>query len=292
MEELKDQETTKKGRRSGLTCYIDTEFNGMDYHGQNGGYQDVVQIGAVIMMKGKVYAEFNSYCRLPRGARLSKRLEQLTGITKETLKDAPTYCEALSDFVEFIDVYNPSKIYAYGSEDKVRLLETIKHSRINDDHLVETAGRVTDILPQIDDILKRGKRGGTLSLSELCDICMVNVENEHDAFADAMRLGICFEKMKKDEFSREIFESITENKEYRISYYNRRRFREPVAVGKALYSMEELSGFTALIEKAKESGKYKPVDLDALRDDVLTLAGIPPLYEKEEEEKEKQEKEE
>lgn len=287
VDETKDPvETEKKkrggkGRHAAATCYIDTEFNGMDYHGQNGGYQDVVQIGAVIMMRGKVYGEFNSYCRLPRGARASKRLEQLTGITKETLQDAPTYCEALSDFVEFIDMYSPSKIYAYGSEDKVRLLETIKHSCITDRHLIEVAGSVTDILPSIDEILHRTRRTGTLSLNELCDICTVTVMNEHDAFSDAKRLGVCFERMKRGEFSREVYESITENKEYRINYYNKRRFREPIIVGKEITSLESLDAFIDIIEQAKATGKYKVAELDALRDDVLTLAGIAPLYENE-----------
>ncbi len=280
--EEKSQEVKRSARRQSMVCYLDTEFNGMDYHGQNGGYQDVVQIGAVIMFRGKIYAEFNSYCKLPRGSRPSRRLEQLTGITKETLQNAPTYCEAMSDFVEFIDMYNPQKIYAYGSEDKVRLLETIKHSRITDQHLIETAGRVTDILPSVDEILHRTKKTGTLSLSELCDICMVAVEDEHDAFSDAKRLGLCFENMKRGEYSREVFENITENKEYRISYYNKRRFREPVTVGKELTDMESLAPFIAVIEEAKQSGKYKTAELDALRDDVLTLAGIAPLYETEE----------
>lgn len=276
----KKKEEKKTSRRQGMICYLDTEFNGMDYHGQNGGYQDVVQIGAVMMMRGKVYAEFNSYCRLPRGARLSKRLEQITGINKEKLADAPTYCEALSDFAEFIDMYHPSKIYAYGSEDKVRLLETLKHSRITDEELMDVCSRVTDILPAVDEILHHSKRTGTLSLSELCDICMVTVEDEHDAFSDAKRLGLCYESLKRGNYSEEVFRSITESKEYRISYYNKRRFREPVIVGKEIAAIEELEPFIRVVEEAKESGKYKVADLDALRDDVLTLAGIAPLYEK------------
>ena len=278
-EEKEQEEKTPRKRKAGITCYLDTEFNGMDYHGQNGNYQDVVQIGAVMMFHGKVYAEFNSYCRLPRGSYPSKRLEQLTGITKETLAGAPTYCEALSDFVEFIDMYEPAKIYAYGSEDKLRLLETIRHSHITDRSLIDTVSRVTDILPFIDEVLHKGKKKGTLSLSELCDICTVTVEDEHDAFSDARRLGLCYENIKRGNYSREVYESITERKEYRISYYNKRRFREPIVVGKEIVSMEELDPLIRVIEEAKDSGKYKVADLDALRDDVLTLAGIAPLYE-------------
>lgn len=259
-------------------CYIDTEFNGQDFKNQNRGFQDVVQIGAVMVRGGSVVDSFSSYIRLPRGIHASKRLEALTGINSSTLREAPSFERVMKDFVAFVTVYGPVKIYSYGAEDRKRLEETMHHCRISDIQIEECIRRVTDVMPLIDDLLKRKEAHGQLSMAELCEICYVDQDEAHDAFADAKYLGQCVENLKKRKYSKKKYIQVVEDKKYRINYFNKRRVRMPLKEGEASLTPDERAAVISLIDKAKKTGKYRDFELDALRDDLLTLSGYQALY--------------
>lgn len=259
-------------------CYIDTEFNGQDYKNQNKGYQDVVQIGAVMVRGGSVLDTFNTYIHLPKGIHASKRLEALTGINADTLRDAPSFERAMKDFLAFVDGYEPAKIYSYGAEDRKRLEETMHHTKLDNLRIEECIRRVTDVMPFTDELLGRKESHGQLSMAELCEICGVEPEDAHDAFLDAKFLGECVENLKRGKFSRKKYAKIVADKKYRINYYNKRRIRVPLKDEGTALSAGEAIAITDLFTKAKRTGKYRDFELDALRDDILTLAGYTALY--------------
>ena len=259
-------------------CYIDTEFNGQDFKNQNRGYQDVVQIGAVMVRGGSVIDTFSTYIHLPRGMHASKRLEALTGITSDTLRDAPSFERAMKDFTAFVNGYGPAKIYSYGAEDRKRLEETMRHMKLEDQKIGECIKRVTDVMPLIDELLCRKEPHGQLSMAELCEICCVEPEDAHDAFQDAKFLGQCVENLKKGRFSKKKYNRIIEEKKYRINYFNKRRIRVPLKEGETALSDVEAGDIINLITKARKTGRYRDFELDAIRDDILTLAGFSALY--------------
>lgn len=259
-------------------CYIDTEFNGQDFKNQNKGFQDVVQIGAVMVRGGSVLDTFSTYIHLPKGVHASKRLEALTGINSDTLRDAPSFERAMKDFVAFVNGYEPVKIYSYGSEDRKRLEETMRHCKLESQEVDECIKRVTDVMPFIDELLGRKESHGQLSMAELCEICYVDPVDAHDAFQDAKFLGQCVENLKKGKFSKKKYSRIVEEKKYRINYFNKRRIRMPLKEGETALTADEASAVINLITRAQKTGKYRDFELDALRDDILTLAGFGALY--------------
>jgi len=60
----------------------------------------ITEIGAVIVQKGEIKAKFNSFVN--PGVHIPENITELTGITDEMVKDAPSIRDVLEDFFEFI----------------------------------------------------------------------------------------------------------------------------------------------------------------------------------------------
>lgn len=72
---------------------------------------------------------FQTYVKPPKGEKVSKFITELTGITNETLVDAPTADEAFNLFFDFIinnSVGGRPEYFCYGDSDKSFLNKTIK----------------------------------------------------------------------------------------------------------------------------------------------------------------------
>lgn len=72
---------------------------------------------------------FQTYVKPPKGEKVSKFITELTGITDETLVDAPTADEAFNLFFDFIinnSVSGRPEYFCYGDADKSFLNKTIK----------------------------------------------------------------------------------------------------------------------------------------------------------------------
>lgn len=72
---------------------------------------------------------FQTYVKPPKGEKVSKFITELTGITNETLVDAPTADEAFNLFFDFIinnSVGSRPEYFCYGNADKSFLNKTIK----------------------------------------------------------------------------------------------------------------------------------------------------------------------
>lgn len=72
---------------------------------------------------------FQTYVKPPKGEKVSKFITELTGITNETLIDAPTADEAFNLFFDFIinnSVGSRPEYFCYGDADKSFLNKTIK----------------------------------------------------------------------------------------------------------------------------------------------------------------------
>lgn len=82
-----------------LKDYIafDLEFN------QHEGQTHLIQVSAVRFQDGKEVASYDSYVHTE--VPLKSFINGLTGITAETLKDAPSVEQVLQEFQEFVVLY-------------------------------------------------------------------------------------------------------------------------------------------------------------------------------------------
>lgn len=81
-----------------LSDYIvfDIETTGLD-----SSYDEVIEIGAIKIKNNKIVSKFNNLVK-PKNA-IDEYITELTGITNEMVKDAPTIEEVLPDFMDYID---------------------------------------------------------------------------------------------------------------------------------------------------------------------------------------------
>lgn len=92
-------ERTLKGKSTIdlLSDYIifDIETTGLD-----SSYDEVIEIGAIKVKNNKIVSKFNSLVK-PKNE-IDEYITELTGITNEMVKDAPTIEEILPDFMDYI----------------------------------------------------------------------------------------------------------------------------------------------------------------------------------------------
>lgn len=92
-------ERTLKGKSTTdlLSDYIifDIETTGLD-----SSYDEVIEIGAIKVKNNKIVSKFNSLVK-PKNE-IDEYITELTGITNEMVKDAPTIEEILPDFMNYI----------------------------------------------------------------------------------------------------------------------------------------------------------------------------------------------
>lgn len=92
-------ERTLKGKSTIdlLSDYIifDIETTGLD-----SSYDEVIEIGAIKLKNNKIVSKFNSLVK-PKNE-IDEYITELTGITNEMVKDAPTIEEILPDFMNYI----------------------------------------------------------------------------------------------------------------------------------------------------------------------------------------------
>lgn len=82
-------------RIPGHYTVVDTETTGLSPQEDR-----LIEIAAIRVRGGKEVARFETLVK--PGCKLSKRITEITGITDEELKDAPTQQEALQRFVNFL----------------------------------------------------------------------------------------------------------------------------------------------------------------------------------------------
>ena len=77
-----------------IVCF-DIETTGL-----NRKWNEIIEIGAVVLRNGEVAEQFNTF--VDPGRRLTPEIVNLTGITDEMLQGAPSQKEALQSFVDFV----------------------------------------------------------------------------------------------------------------------------------------------------------------------------------------------
>lgn len=160
---------------------LDIETTGLSP--QKGGR--IIEIGAVRVEGGQIVDEFSAF--IYPEMKVSAKTTQLTGITHDMVKDAPTFHSVLADFQRFIQ---GAVIVAHNSPfdwDRFLVPYFQKIGYFNPHHVLDTRTLFKHLYPS----LKKE------NLALMCETLEVANENHHRANNDARVTAICFLKMRE-----------------------------------------------------------------------------------------------
>lgn len=266
--------SSKKKPNMQTVCFIDTEFNAMDYSGQNDEYQEITEIGAVVFHNGKPVDKFRRYCKLKKGHKATERMQDCCGITQDLLnKKGVPFNDAMNEFQEFLSKYSIGQIYAFGSADTVELLNTAKLNGA-DDKTFATIKRIKNVFQIFKSKLRLRY---VYSLNDICSICNVEhgSDRAHDAANDAEDTGFAFYNMKAGRVNREILKKLQKHKDNIRDYRKYRKIKNANIKPTNVMSEKFIRRVERLFANAK--GKVDEPALAALHDDFMRMAGRPDL---------------
>ncbi|SDW17669.1 PolC-type DNA polymerase III [Paenibacillus sp. CF384] len=159
-----------------LYCIFDLEGTGILVE-----HESITQFGAVLFQKGRVLDTFTSLVKSFKP--IPEAVEQLTGISNESLVDAPTYAEVYRRFVDFCG--DAVLVTQAGYEYDIPMLK--KHCLLHDVPYVErtvidTKALFAAIHPELDEVF---------STDYLVDYYGINDADikRHDAVGDCVLIS-------------------------------------------------------------------------------------------------------
>lgn len=164
---------------------LDTETTGF-----NPSEDAILSIGAV-EMKGRQLSEeqtYHSYVSLPEEMIIPEKVVQLTGISNETVAEAPALKTVLKEFLTFA---GDGVLIAHHALHEVRFLRAAlwRTCRADFSHRVIDTARVAQVIGLSEQIM---------TLDELAECYQVPVENRHSALGDAKITACLWSHMLQD----------------------------------------------------------------------------------------------
>jgi DNA polymerase-3 subunit epsilon len=168
--------TTKINKQS--FCVVDIETNA-----GNAKKGQIIEIGAVKFRDGEIVDKYES---LVNARTIPKNVQEVTGITVDMLKDAPSLKNVMEEFKIFL-------------EDDIFVAHDIKFDY----------GFISDTLEQFDlgqlanrklctiDLAKRVIKSDRYGLRFLKELLEIDLDNHHRAYSDALSSAIILEKCIK-----------------------------------------------------------------------------------------------
>lgn len=158
-------------------------------------------------------AKFKSFISLPKGEKVGKEVSELTGITDEMLRSAPTADVVFAQLFEWVrSICKDIPIYyVYGDADKGFLKNTIK--KMKDFTAITFASSIISFMEDYSPNIKK-HYGILIGLNKVYNL-MKNTNNtqRHDALEDAEMLQYIDEHLA--EASTELPEELTQKKKER-----------------------------------------------------------------------------
>lgn len=154
---------------------VDTETTGLDPN-----RDELLEIGAVRVVGGKVVSEFSTFVCAKR---INQKAARINGITRAMVKDAPAADEAVSMFAEFA---GNSILLAHNASFDKSFLEAVR--KLPNDW-IDTLDLAKIVVP--------GGRGGR-KLSDLCERYGVSNDSSHRALSDCRATSLCYLAMVRD----------------------------------------------------------------------------------------------
>lgn len=157
--------------------------------------QELIQIGAVSLDENyNVIDSFVTYVS-PEFGTVDGYIKQLTGISKEDTKNAPSSKEALESFVSWLPV--DAQIVAWSRNDEKQIRSELHRKHFDIPELRETFGTWTDCQQMFGRKLKTNKKYKLSEALSIADICYD--DGAHDALVDARNTARLFAKIQSEE---------------------------------------------------------------------------------------------
>lgn len=153
---------------------------------------EIISIGCVDE-NGRV---FSSLIRPHLLNKVNDFITELTGITRESLAEAPTPDEVFSDFMDWLDNSEPAQFFCYGDCDRLFVHRTLRY--VKSFRAQCALGLILSRLTDASIITRRYFRiDNTLSLKRAVNYFAGELpEVSHDALADAESLRFVYDHVK------------------------------------------------------------------------------------------------
>jgi DNA polymerase III epsilon subunit-like protein len=164
---------------------------------------EIIQLGAIKLdNKLNFITKFNRYIKPEIYTKLSPYITKITGITEETLADAPTYDPVFKDFIEFIG--NERNILCvWGKADIKELFRNLAYHNLD----------ITLVPKEYIDLQKYASKyfncpkGILMGLKNAVELLNISLsENFHDALSDASYTAEVFKKINNENIIPKLYE--------------------------------------------------------------------------------------
>lgn len=145
----------------------------------------IIEVSAFHVKNKDIIDKYTSLVKLPGKKRISKQVEDITGITNNMLEDAPDEMVVMSQFYQFI---GDNLLLGHNVEFDINFLYDAceRYGLLLNNNFVDTLQLSRDILPE----LKKRK------LSDLAEHLNVEQATTHRAEADVLTTCLCYERMR------------------------------------------------------------------------------------------------
>lgn len=159
-----------------------------------GWKNELIQIGAVLLDENyEICDTFMSYVH-PEFGSVDLFIENLTGITRDDVRCAPSAEKALQSFSDWIP--EGAVLVSWSENDKIQIQKELLGKQIQNEKLESLLETWLDCQKEFGKIMESGKN---YKLSEALIIADIDwADGEHDALIDAQNTALLFAKMETE----------------------------------------------------------------------------------------------
>ncbi|MCR5603188.1 MAG: exonuclease domain-containing protein [Lachnospiraceae bacterium] len=156
---------------------------------------ETIQIGAVLLDEEyNVEKKFSTFIH-PEYGRMDSFIEQLTGITRKNVYDAPYFKEALESFVHWLPEEDVSCV-SWSKTDRDQIINEMQAKGIENAVISSLAGSWIDSQELFGDKMNTDRQYNLEEALIASDICTEG--RAHDGLVDAYNTALLFAKFMKD----------------------------------------------------------------------------------------------
>ena len=188
----------KRGIRMNYVV-IDLEMCNVPYCKTNRDYRwrmETIQIGAVLVDRNfEIVDKFSTYVK-PQAGSISDFIKRLTGITAYHVKEAPTFEEAMSDFISWLPTDEDIRFVSWSMTDRKQIIEEAANKNIDLsglDEIFETWIDAQDLFGEKMDTIQCYRLSEALIASDI-----YQEGDSHDGLDDAFNTAKLFIKMETE----------------------------------------------------------------------------------------------
>ena len=230
---------------------------------------EIIQIGAVKLDESlQIVQEYNALVQPTLYQKMHPKVQKLTGLSREMLKEQPFFPAAYDDFVSFIGP-TPAVLCSWGIDDIKSLFRNIYYHQLDD-------GRITKNYLNLQAIagaaLQPQTPGQSMGLQKAVELLALPQERQfHDALNDAYYTALVFQKTarpplsvslfqpsdlgpKKEPLTRPYFPALIEQMEKDLQ---RELTEEESALVRKAYKMGRKKAFDIPMTRKKQAEKKK-----------------------------------